>query len=498
LKPVLFLVTAASSYRLLRLVADELVRQGRTVVYLYERGADATFAIIKQDADAQGMQALTFEDAIIAGRQPPDTTPALARHPEPRRARRLARIVSMIKAPRLTGFLSLLLPAAVARRVATSIEFRVWGKDMVALRDYRLRFASELSAAAALLARIDPAAMVVSEDGVSARLPLHAAAREAGIRVAEVPYGYGVQEDLEIALQNKQARGELESARGLCGRLIERFAPQWIKRGALAGSLMFPAPHIVAAESLGLTLRDAWIIHGGFSARLFVESEQMLEVYRGEGIPENKLRLTGTPYCDVMMRSLESAPAATAAFRQPRRIVRGRTSVLVSWPPNYHGDRGASNEFPTYREMSVAILGWLKGLQNCDVLVSLHPATLADDRQALADAGIPLTDRYVIDLIPQHDVFVTYYSSTIRWAIAAGKPVVNYDAYGLGLDVFATAPGVATVRRADELRARIMDLAGSDESFAAVAAQQIAVAPRWGAVDGGSTARIVAELDKMA
>lgn len=478
-------------------MADELVKRGRTVIYLYERGADATFAVIKKDADAQGMQALTFEDAVNAERQSPYTTPALARHPEPRRARRLARIVSMIKAPRLSGFLSLLLPDSVAQRVATSIEFRVWGKDMVALRDYRQRFASELSAATALLRKIDPVVMVVSEDGVSARLPLHAAAREAGIGVAEVPYGYGVQKDLEIALQNKQAKGELESARGLCGRLIERLAPQWIKRGAFAGSLMFPAPQIIAAESLGLTLRDAWVIHGGFSARLFAESEQMLDVYRGEGIPETKLRLTGTPYCDVMMRSLESAPAAKAAFRQPRRIVSGRTSVLVSWPPNYHGDRGGSNEFPTYREMSIAILGWLNGLENCSVAVSLHPATLAEDRQALADAGIPLTDRYVIELIPQHDVFVTYYSSTIRWAIAAGKPVVNYDAYGLGLDVFAAAPGVATVKSADALRAKINDLVGSDESFAAVAAQQIAVAPRWGTIDGGSTARMVAELDKM-
>ena len=393
----------------------------------------------------------------------------------------------LIEAPRLTGFFSLFLPGAVARRVATSIEYRAWGRDLVALRDYRLRFASELSAAAALLARFKPSAMVVSEDGVSARLALHTAAREAGIPVAEVPYGYGVQEDLEIALENKRAKGELESVRGRCGTLLERFAPQWIKRGAFAGSLMFPAPHIVAAESLGMTLRDAWIIHGGWSARLFAESEQMLDVYRREGIPEDKLRLTGTPYCDVMMQSLEKSPAAKAAFRQPRKIAPGRTSLLVSWPPNYHGDRGTANEFPTYREMSVAILGWLKGLKDCDVLVSLHPATLAEDRQALAEAGIPLTDRYVIELIAQHDVFVTYYSSTIRWAIAAGKPVVNYDAYGLSLDVYAAAPGVATVKRAEEFRTAIAGLVGSDESFARVAAQQIAVAPRWGAVDGGST-----------
>src|SRR5947209_10577586 len=45
-------------------------------------------------------------------------------------------------------------------------------------------------------------------------------------------------------------------------------------------------------------------------------------------------------------------------------------------------------------------------------------------------------------LFRSNDLFVTYFSSTIRWAIAAGKPVLNYDAYGVDLTIYDQSPGV--------------------------------------------------------
>ena len=465
MRPILFLVSAASSYRLQKYVAEHLAREKTRVAFLYEHElADSIREDLRTFASDFGM---TVHELVPDQGGP--LTPALGRHPRPWVARILNLVSRLVQAPRL-------------------------GSDLLLLRRHREALASRLTAAITLLRTLNVAAMVVSEDGISAPLPILAAARHLGVPIIDVPYGYGVRRDLELDLDNKERRGALLRPRGLCGLLIRMLAPQWLKRGPHAGALMFPSPYIVAAESLGITLRDAWIIHGGYADRVCVESEQMKRVYIEEGIPVEKLALTGSPYCDAMVRALDANPEAQAVLRQPRRIVPGMTRVLVSWPPSYHGDRAAFSEFSSYREMSLAILGWLAAQPACGVTVSLHPATLAEDRQALIDIGVQLTDRYVIELIPQHDVFVTYFSSTIRWAVAAGKPVINIDLYKLGLTVYDTAPGVLKVSTAADFKRELTRLIASEAAFANTAAQQIAVAEDWGSIDGLSTSRVAAAV----
>ena len=421
---------------------------------------------------------LNFEVHELSSVAGSPARPVLSNHPRPHAARRLNALVRILQPPRIEALQ------------------RFWGSDLQLLRTHREALAARLAAALASLRALNPIAMVVSEDGISAPLAVHAAARQLNIPIVDVPYGYGVRRDLEIALDNRQQSSTLIRVRGICGTLIRLFAPQWIKRGRHEGALMLAPSYIVAAESLGITLRDAWMIHGGLADRLCVESKQMERLYVEEGVPKEKLASTGSPYCDVMVGALARNAGAMAALRQPRRIQHGRTRVLVSWPPSYHDERAQFSEFSTYRDMSVAILGWLARVPACDVTVSLHPATHPADRAALVEAGVPLTDEYVIESLGQCDLFVTYFSSTIRWAIAAGKPVVNYDLYKLGLNVYDAAPGVSTVADLASFKRIITELVESDAAFAAIAAKQIAVAEEWGTLDGHSTSRVAAEITK--
>jgi hypothetical protein len=478
-KPIVLCVTATSSYRLLRIVAAELARLGRPVAYLL--GPSPNLDAIRAEASQMGIAVYELPANPVG-----TARPVLRNHPRPREARIVGVLANLLQAPRF------------ANRVFAGITRRIWRSDLYLLRQYRDSLASQLAAAIALLRTIDPMAVVVSEDGISAPLPVLTAARELGKPVVDVPYGYGVQRDLDISLEAKERQGVLVWPKGLCGLIIRKLIPHWIKRGHYAGVLMFPPPYIVAAESLGMTLRDAWIVHGGYSDLLCAESEQMRDLYLSEGIPPKKIVLTGTPYCDTLLNAFTILPAAKAALRQPHKIVAGRTRILVAWPPSYHDERGAQSEFASYREMTMTILGWLSSLPNCDVTVSLHPATLEADREALLYAGVVLSGAYVIDLIAAHDVFVTYFSSTIRWAIASGKPVVNYDAYKLHLDVYDAAPGVMTVHTFAALQASIRALADCETAFAKAANQQIAVAEYWGRVDGANTARILGEIDRLA
>jgi hypothetical protein len=474
LKPIVLCITAASSYRLLRMVAEYLLRSGRCVIYLFDSPDNPVIETVRQEAAAMGIDVHAIADTVGASW----TEPVLRGHPRPDAARKMDRLARLAQAPRPSSSVGSLLVRLL------------WRSDLMLLRRHREQLGARLAAAVAWLRKVEAAAVVVSEDGIAAPLPILTAARHLGVAVIDVPYGYGVRRDLELALQAKAQRHALITLRGLCGAIVRWLAPQWIKQGEFAGAIMYPAPYIVAAESLGMTLRDAWIVHGGYSDRLCAESAQMRDLYLSEGVPAEKLILTGTPYCDTLLSGLALMPEAAGALRQPRKIRGGRTRILVAWPPSYHDERGGRSEFATYREMSVAILGWLASLDACDVTVSLHPATLDVDRAAVEATGVTLTQSYVIELIAAHDIFITYFSSTIRWAIAAGKPVVNYDAYKLGLDVYRAAPGVFTVDAFSELQRLVLELSGSDDAFRKAAGRQIEVAEYWGTLDGSSTARV--------
>jgi hypothetical protein len=460
MKTLLFAVSSATSYRLHSRFARYCAARGHGVHLVYDAPPDALFDQLTQDAHSWGGTAVSL-DASVTDAAEPDLQ--FGRMPHPLRARAFAKLV----------------PAA------SSIHRRLLGARM--------------AAAQALLHGLKPAAVVVAEDGISGPAAIMAAARNLGVPVADLPYGYGTRDDFDNALDEKAATEPLNRpGTDRPAQALRWLAPQWVKRGKHAGVILFPQDYILAREALGMTLRDAWTVHGGHADRLFAESRQMLALYRGEGVPERKLVLTGTPYCDLMAEALAADPQAQAAFRKPRTVEPGKLRILVSWPTSYHATRGAHCEFPSYEEMTRTVLGWLAGLPGCEVTVSLHPAIPPEARGAIEALGLRISTDYVIGLIPRHDIYVSYFSSTQRWALACGKPVVNYDAYGVDLDVYDAAPGFIKARKFEEFQARVLRLTDLEAGFAPAAAAQSAVAEEWGTVDGRASERILAELLALA
>ena len=463
MRPFLFVVGSTTAYRIHKPFAAFCASQGRKVAFVYDREPDALFQQLSRDAAAIGATAVSLDQQIGAG---PHNSPwSLFNRPDAR-AKAFDNVRKQSTNPRMAAFANI-----------------IFGR---------------LAAAQALIKSIKPAVVIVAEDGVAGPLAMITAAQRAGIAVTVLPYGYGTQQDFEIALDRKQAAGELETASGPEGEAIARHAAEWIKRGQYEGALLFPADYIVVLESAGIRVRNAWVVHGGMADRLFVESPQMMALYQSEGLPAEKLLLTGSPYGDFILESLAGDDAARAAFRRPVKISAGRTRVLGSWPPSYHSERGPQSEFATYSEMTHRVLSGLRDIPNVELTVSVHPAVSATDREAIEELGATVSDHYVLSLIPAHDLYVSYYSSTIRWAIASGKPVINYDAYKLNLDVYDAAPAVVTTPSADRVLATVAELANSDAAFTALAEKQVAVAPHWGLLEAPAMPRLLAELERLS
>ena len=90
-------------------------------------------------------------------------------------------------------------------------------------------------------------------------------------------------------------------------------------------------------------------------------------------------------------------------------------------------------------------------------------------------------------------------SATIRWAIACGIPVINYDTYRYRYADYESAAGVVDVEVLVEFRA-MMKRFVEDETFAAdLKERQRSVMNYWGQLDDGTGRRLSAlVLDAVA
>jgi len=359
-----------------------------------------------------------------------------------------------------------------------------------------LQFREEILAAHRVLRRHRPTALVVGEDGVSGNAPLIKAAHDAGLVVMVIPYEVSGREDFDNYLEEKHREGRLltldSSADDL--QVAGRF-PHWTRETPYGRAVIYPPHYIIAREIARLGVPDPFTPQGGSADYLAVESEAMHDHYRREGLPEEKILPLGSPYCDVLADVLASDKAAAQGMAGVAKIVPGRTRILVSLPPSYHETRPGTNEFSTYEAMCRGLIDACASIEGAELTLSIHPATPPEQRAMLERMSATIIPEWLIRLIPRHDVVVTTFSSTIRWALACGKPVINYDAYQFRLDVFREARAMTTVYRAADVAAMLTNLA-DDESYGRAAERAAVDARRWGVLDGENTQRIVTFLKR--
>lgn len=455
----LFVVTSAGSYPLLRYLVSRWVRAGRSCAVLYAGSTDDRFTKITRELTLLGVEARAFESYVHAAKGQ-----LILRSWEPRR----------ILLRWLVGLFG--------------------GADFTA---HMQGIGRQIAAAEQALDHFKPGTVVVAENGISGPFLLLNAAEVRGIRCVTVPYGNCRVVDLEFDQTRKRGSGEQIIPTGMHRMLLRWLFPKWIKKGNHAGAVMFHPSYILALEAMGVTLRDPWICLGGPLDLLCAENALGYAQYREEKIPADKISLTGSPYCDEMVESVRGEPAAVSAFRQPRLINPSEVRILVSWPPDYHSTHVGQSEFASYEAMTSAYLGFLGSLGSCKVTVSLHPDAGEVGRKAIAQARLEVTQEHLVGLIPKYDLFVTFFSTAIRWAIAAAKPVVNIDLYRIEDDRFLQLEGVLHTKQFEEFRDAISAIVASPQRFQSLATQQIKLADVYGIVDGQCVDRIATESDRL-
>lgn len=163
---------------------------------------------------------------------------------------------------------------------------------------------------------------------------------------------------------------------------------------------------------------------------------------------------------------------------------------LAAIPLDQFNTQRLDCEFVNHAEV---ITFWIKALAATDwnVVVNLHPHLKPELITLDTHPNVRLCQRPVAELLPLCDAFVACISATIRWAIAAAKPALNYDRYRYGYDDYRSAPGVVHVMTREEFSCEVTHIADDAAHREQLTLAQASLAADWGILDGKCGERLL-------
>ena len=347
-----------------------------------------------------------------------------------------------------------------------------------------------LEQAQAVMAKLRPDVLILPEDNVDYPTgALIRAAKEQRVPSLIVPYTIANAEEIAEAYWDNPDY----SLSRWRNRLASWLYPRWIHEHKGRKLLPLPPGQILAIESLGLAPPLPWVINSGSADCIAVENPFMLRYYLAAGLPRERMVVTGALADDVLFRRIDlTAGGSRQSGASTRRPV-----LLCALPPDQYRSRRRTAEFESYEALVRAWATDLAGVPGFDVVVRLHPRTLNGDVPYLeSEYGLRVSTDDTAALVAGCDVFLASVSATIRMAIAAGKPVINYDCYRYRYSDFVDVPGVITVEHRDAFRAALARLADG-RSREDVAARQREFAAREFPLDGHSGTRLLALIEAL-
>src|SRR5262249_41705718 len=145
--------------------------------------------------------------------------------------------------------------------------------------------------------------------------------------------------------------------------------------------------------------------------------------------------------------------------------------------------------------------GWIASFgelgDRANVLVRPHPRIPMERFAAFQAPNVRFTAEPTVALVPLCDLYVASISATIRWALACGIPVINYDSYRYRYGDYDKAPGVIQTETLADFRVQLIRFV-ADPAFAAeITARQQAAMKDWGMVDDRLPERFAALTSEL-
>jgi hypothetical protein len=377
------------------------------------------------------------------------------------------------------------------RRWARTEETSWWRISARALRDV-VRPPWLLRTYRKLLRHHEVDLVVVTEDSVAGRSrALVATAARMGVPVLLLPFTIPNPHEAARIL----GRGSAYQA-GALARMLATLRPEWLLQVPEGRLIRVPVLQAIMTEIVAIAPKQPWIDNTG-PAIIGVESRAMQRLYRSMGVPDAQLVLTGSLADDVLELSMREREQRRSTLRERFRL-NDKPLLLCALPPDQLSRGGAISEFASYQELLQA---WTKALVSVAdrfaVVVRPHPRVDEAMLAPLRQAGLAICWDDTAQLVPLCDLYVAAISATIRWAIACGKPVLNYDVYGYRFDDYVGVDGILNVYDITAFNQTLTSLADEPGRLQSLTASQVSASPDWGHLDAGSALRVKALVARL-
>ncbi len=282
-------------------------------------------------------------------------------------------------------------------------------------------------------------------------------------------------------------------------RIAANLYPKWVRIHRGRRLLRVPGERVLVMEYLGLGPPLPWIFNSGFADAIVVESKQMKRYYLECGIPEGQLKLIGSLADDVMTDILRRKEQMSADLCLELGLKADKRILLTALPPDFLYVKGGrpESDFKTYREL---VEFWVRSIaktEDFNIIVCLHPSVRPEDFQYIEEWGVKIAKRGTAELVPLCDLYVASVSSTIRWAIACGIPVINYDVYRYRYTDYLDVKGVVAVDSKTDFQFVLNQMTNDDSFYAQQRLLQQRSADEWGIFDGKVGERLEGLLASM-
>lgn len=351
-----------------------------------------------------------------------------------------------------------------------------------------------LQEAARLIERTRPQVIVMMEDNAEGLTGVMTfAARRAGIPFIVLP-DY-IPNPVEPATYYRDSKAH--QVRTLLDWLVATAYPKWTYTHNGRMMIRLPAPTILAYHLLRCDPPAPWILNSGYANAIALDSTAMWNHYLSLGFRQNKLRVIGTAQDDRLHARFRDRSTLRAGLMQDLGLPSDRPIVLCAFPPDQYASSDTNAfEYPSYADLVAAWFGELAAISDkANVIVRPHPRTAPGRLEQDCPPGVHIVWTPTEDLIPICDLYVASVSTTIRWALGLGLPVLNYDCYRYGYGDFSSAKGVLECTDRNTFSRVLQDTAADTRELAAKASSD---RHAWGQVDGKYAQRLRLLLEEAA
>jgi hypothetical protein len=351
-----------------------------------------------------------------------------------------------------------------------------------------------LQEASRLIQRVRPHVIVVMEDNAEGLTGVMTfAARRAGVPFIVLPdYIPNPIEPATFYGDSKPHR-----LRTSLDWLVAMAYPKWTYKHNGRIMLRLPSTTILAYHLLRCDPPAPWILNSGYASAIALDSASMWNHYCTLGFSKSKLRVIGTAQDDRLHARFMQRLDLRTNLMHDLGLPTDRPIILCAFPPDQYASADTSAfEYPAYADLVEAWFDELAAIsETANVLVRPHPRTAQGLLEQACPAGVNVVWTPTEDLIPICDLYVASVSTTIRWALGLGLPVLNYDCYRYGYGDFSTARGVLECTDRATFSGLLRDIISDTSDLAAKARAERRA---WGQVDGNYARRLRLLLEEAA